>query len=233
MIGIIGAMDIEVAALIERLEQPVQRTVSGLVFYSGSLCGRDAVVVRGGVGKVNAAMCAEAMLLCFRPKLVVNVGVAGAMTPGFQIGDIALARDLVQYDVDTTPLGDPIGMVSTVNRVDFPCAPWAVDAIDAAARADGLRVKRIRIASGDRFNDSAEDKRLIVSRFGAEASEMEGCPIAQVCWINGVDCAVIRAISDLTDGEHGAEYARYRDTAVESATRALLAFLNSPAAAGL
>ena len=227
MIGIIGAMDVEVAALIASLDAPKARVVSGLAFHEGRLCGRDVVVVKGGVGKVNAAMCAEAMILCWHPALVVNVGVAGALTDGFGIGDIAVARDFVQYDVDSTALGDPIGMVSTVNRVDFPCAGWAVDAMLRAAARAGLNARATRIASGDKFNDDPADKRLIVKCFGAEVCEMEGCPIAQVCWINGVACAALRGISDATDGDHSGEYAQYRDMAAERATRALLAFLES------
>ena len=225
MIGIIGAMDVEVAALIDQLEAPKTQVVSGLRFHEGRLCGRDVVVVRGGVGKVNAAMCAEAMILRWQPALILNVGVAGALTDRFAIGDVAIGRDCVQYDVDTTALGDPVGMVSTVNRVDFPCAEWAIEALLEAAERAGLRACATRIASGDTFNDDPADKRRIVERFGAEVCDMEGCPIAQVCWINGVSFTEVRGISDATDGEHSSEYTRWRDQAAENAARTVRAFL--------
>ena len=227
MIGIIGAMDVEVDPLIRNLGDASLRCVSGMRFFHGQLRGREVVLVRGGVGKVNAALCAEAMILLYRPSLIVNVGVAGALSRRFHIGDIAVARDMVQYDVDTSALGDPVGMVSTVNRVDFPCAPWAVTAIHEAAQAAGFRAETVRFASGDRFNDSPEDKQRIASLFGAEVCEMEGCPIAQVCYVNGVECAALRGISDTTDGAHSAEYARYRDLAAGNASRVLFAFLDS------
>ncbi len=228
LIGVIGAMQVEVQPLILEMRSVTKRTVSGRVFHRGRLCGRDVVVVRGGVGKVNAAMSAEAMILEYRPELIVNVGVAGALTGALEIGDIAVARDLVQYDVDSTALGDPPGFVSTVERVEFPCAPWAVEGIvRALACLDGMKARVVRIASGDRFNDDAQTAKMIVDTFHADACEMEACPIAQVCFVNGIDCAVIRAISDSTAGSHSREYTLCRDVAAGAAARALMAFLES------
>ncbi len=225
-IGIMGAMQVEVELLISKLENPQKRIVSQRAFYSGTLCGQDVVVVQCGVGKVNAAMCAEALILTCRPDLVINVGVAGGLTDRLHIGDIAVARDLVQYDVDTSAVGDPVGMVSTVNRIDFPCAEWAVKAILRTLEAlPDLEGKLVRIASGDQFIADPETKRQIVGRFNAEVCEMEGCPIAQVCYINGVDCAVIRAISDSTDGGHAVEYGQFCQMAARNSARILMEFL--------
>ncbi len=233
MIGIIGAMKVEVEGLVARLEGPSVRMVSGMRFHAGRLCGREVVVVQCGVGKVNAAMCAQTLILLYRPDLVINVGVAGCLTDSLGIGDVAVASSLVQYDVDTSALCDPIGMVSTVNRIDFPCSPRAVHAIlNAAASLRDLKCRAVRIASGDRFNDDPQTTKLILEVFHAEVCEMEGCPIAQVCYINGTDCAVIRAISDSTQGVHNAEYGRYRDLAAANASRVLLAFLDAAAQRG-
>lgn len=227
-IAVVGAMAVEVAELLRRLEDDEARTISGRTFHLGRLCGREVVVVQCGIGKVNAAMCAEALILAYRPSLVINIGVAGTLTDALNIGDIAVARDFVQYDVDTTALGDPLGFVSTVERIDFPCADWAVNGIlSAVERQTELRAKAVRIASGDRFNDDQASHDLIAGHFGADVCEMEGCPIAQVCWINGVDCAAIRAISDATAGAHNAEYGVWRDVAAHRATTALMAFLES------
>ena len=228
MIGIIGAMAIEVEGLIAQMTHAEKRTLSGRDFYSGQLCGKDVVVVQSGIGKVNAAMCAEALILAYHPELVVNTGVAGAIRPGFQVGDIAVARDLVQHDVDTTAVGDPIGLVSTVNRVDFPCAAWAVEGLlRAISSLPGLRGREARIASGDQFISDAARKRFIAETFQGDVCEMEGCPIAQVCWINGVDCAVLRAISDTTDGEHAMEYSQFCALAAERSAQVLTAFLQN------
>ena len=226
MIGIIGAMKLEVETLIAKMENDAVRTVSGRAFHVGRLCGQDVVAVQCGIGKVNAAMCAEAMILEYAPSLIVNVGVAGSLSDGLSIGDIAVARDLIQYDVDTSPIGDPVGLVSTVNRIDFPCAAWASEAIlDAAGQCDGIRAKPARIATGDRFIADAASKKWIRETFGADACEMEGCPIAQVCYINGVDCAVIRAISDSTDGDHAMEYDKFCRMAAENSARVVEGFL--------
>lgn len=225
MIGILGAMAVEVERLIGMIEGDETRLISGRTFHRGRLCGQEVVVAQCGVGKVNAALCCEAMILAYHPSLVVNVGVAGALTDVLAIGDVAVARDLVQYDVDTTALGDPPGFVSTVDRVAFPCAEWAVAGILRAVEGAGLRGRAVRIASGDRFNDDQASHDLIAGHFQADACEMEGCPIAQVCWVNGVDCAVIRAISDSTAGSHNLEYGRCRDLAARNATLALTAFL--------
>jgi adenosylhomocysteine nucleosidase len=158
--------------------------------------------------------------------VVINVGVAGSLSGELSIGDIAVARDLIQYDVDTSPIGDPVGMVSTVNRIDFPCAAWAVEAIlDTAGQCDGIRAKQARIATGDRFIADAESKKWIRETFNADACEMEGCPIAQVCYINGVACAVIRAISDSSDGDHAMEYDQFCRMAAENSAKVVEGFL--------
>lgn len=225
-IGIIGAMQVEVEALISQMEAPQRQTVSQRDFHSGRLCGQDVVVAQCGVGKVSAAMCAEAMILLYQPDLIVNVGVAGGLTDRLHIGDIAVAKDLVQYDVDTSAVGDPIGLVSTVNRIDFPCAEWAVRTIMEVVEAlPDLTGRVVRIASGDQFNDNGAAKKLIVEHFGGEVCEMEGCPIAQVCYINGVDCAVIRAISDSTDGGHAMEYSQFCQLAARNSSRIMMGFL--------
>lgn len=226
MIGIIGAMQLEVETLIAKMEDDAVRTVSGREFHVGRLCGQDVVAVQCGIGKVNAAMCAEAMILEFAPSLIVNVGVAGSLSGELSIGDIAVARDLIQYDVDTSAIGDPIGLVSTVNRIDFPCADWAAKAIlDAAAQCGGIRARLARIATGDKFVADTQTKKWIHETFGADACEMEGCPIAQVCYINGVDCAVIRAISDSSDGDHAMEYDQFCRMAAENSAKVVEGFL--------
>ena len=226
MIGIIGAMPVEVRDLLSELDCAERRAISGREFYRGSLRGQDVLVVQGGVGKVNAALAAEAMILTWHPSLILNVGVGGIFTPNLGIGDVAVARDFVQYDVDTSALGDPVGFVSTVKRIDFPCHPWVVrQLLEAGAQYPEFRCRAVRIASGDRFCDGPADKRLLVDTFQAEVSDMEGCAIAQVCHVNGIPCAAARGISDAGDDVHGEEYGRYRNLAAHRAAQVLLCFL--------
>lgn len=227
MIGIIGAMQIEVELLIDALENKSMETISGYDYYHGHLCGQEVVVAKCGVGKVNAAVCAQTMILTYHPNLVINTGVAGGLTSKLSIGDIAVAKDLVQHDFDTSAVGDPVGFVSTVNRLDFPCAEWVVNGILSAVNALNLKGEIVRVASGDQFISQREDKMRIVSLFQADACEMEGCAIAQVCLINNTECAVIRAISDSMDGEHHIEFAQFVDMASRNSASVLMKFLEN------
>ncbi len=228
MIGIIGALHVEVDILIAKLINVQKRTISGRDYYSGNLGGQDVVIVECGVGKVNAAMCAQTLILAYQPELVINTGVAGGLDGNLHIGDIAVARDLVQHDVDTTATGEPVGFVSTVDRIDFPCATWAVEKILEAVRSQAdLKGALVRIASGDQFIERREDKMRIIKQFQAGACEMEGGAIAQVCWINNVDCAVIRAISDAMDGEHAMEFSQFCEMAAHNSSRVLMHFLEN------
>lgn len=225
-IGILGAMQVEVDLLLSKVENIEKEHISGYDYFKGLLCGQNVVIAKCGVGKVNAAVCCQTMILTYKPDLVINTGVAGGLSPKLSIGDIAVAKDLVQHDVDTTAVGDPVGFVSTVNRLDFPCAKWAVDGIMKAVEAQKeLKGEIVRIATGDQFIEQRSDKQRIVSLFQADVCEMEGGAIAQVCYINNTDCAVIRAISDAMDGEHHIEFAKFVNIAAENSANVLLSFL--------
>lgn len=229
MIGILCALDREIELLLKEIEQPaVHKQLCGYDYVQGKLKGVDVVLCRCGVGKVNAAVCTQTMILTWHVRLIVNSGVAGALREEMQVGDVCVATDLVQYDVDTSALGDPVGFVSTVNQTYFRCADWAVDGLMKASSAlDGVRAHCVRIATGDQFIDDQTRKDRIVRLFDAAACEMEGCAIAQVCFISGVDCAVIRAISDASTGKHDVEYNRYMPMAAEISARVVLKFLEN------
>ena len=196
-----------------------------LEFTSGSFGGRDVVVGMSGVGKVNAAMCAQTMILKYAPSLVINSGVAGSLSPRLGIGDIAVGTGVVEHDFDTTAVGDPPAFFLELDGDTFPCDPDAVKAILRAAEAEGVRAVQAKLASGDRFISDADTKARLVKLFGAEACEMEAGAIAHVCFSNGVPCAVIRAISDSTDGEHQVEFYQFLPVAAERSARVLMRFL--------
>lgn len=225
MIGILCAMKPELELLERELQDAKHRVMCGYDYIEGKLCSQSVVLCKCGIGKVNAAVCAQTLLLSWSVNLLLNSGVAGSLKPPLDIGDICVATELVQHDVDTTALGDAPGFVSTVNRREFPCASWAVDALLAAGEAEGIRTVSARIASGDQFISDAETKQRIVEEFDASACEMEGGAIAQVCWINGVDCVVIRAISDSSDGKHEMEYREFLPMAAANSARVVLHFL--------
>lgn len=226
MIGIMCAMEREIQTMQEKITDAKTERISGYDFTVGQLCGKEVVLCRCGIGKVNAALCTEAMLVRYPVDLVINSGVAGSLRAPVEIGDIVVATDLVQHDVDTSALGDPIGFVSTVNTLSFPCDEAAASVMaEAAGEIEGINVYRMRIASGDQFITAKADKDRIVELFDAVACEMEGGAIAQVCYANQVKCLVIRAISDSSSGQHHMEYSEFMPMAAEHSANAVMSFL--------
>lgn len=227
MIGVIGAMDIELERLVSQMKSPVRRVVSGVPYVHGTLLGREVVVARAGIGKVNAAVCAQTMALYYEPSLIINSGVSGALAPDLRVGDVVVGTDVVQHDVDTSALGDPPGFVSTVNLLAFPLDEAASRAILAAAPALGIRAVAGRIASGDQFVASSARKAEIVRLFSAATCEMEAGAIAQVCHLNGVSCAVIRSISDGGNEEAAMSYEEFLPLAAKNSADLVLSYLRS------
>ena len=226
MIGIICAMDKEAAKLKDAMARPTTARVGRLEFTSGELMGQAVVIGMAGLGKVNAAMCAQAMIMRYGPSLIVNSGVAGSLSPMLDIGDIAVGTGVVEHDFDTTAIGDPPAFFSELEGDTFPCDADAAQAILRAAEAEGVRALPAKIASGDQFISEAAQKARLVRLFGAQACEMEAGAIAHVCYNNGVRCAVIRAISDSTDGEHQVEYFSFLPVAADNSARVLMRFLD-------
>ena len=227
MIGIIGALDIELERLIGAMQEPVHREISGVPFTCGKLLGTDVVIARAGVGKVNAAVCAQTMALIYEPELIINSGVSGALSPELRVGDVVIGTDVVQHDVDTTAMGDEPGFVSTVDRLSFPLDNFASTAIAAAAEELGIRAVRGRIASGDQFVASTERKEEIVRLFSAVTCEMEAGAIAHVCFLNRIPCAVIRCISDGGNEEAPMSYEEFLPLAAKNSAELTLAYLRS------
>ncbi len=215
MIGIICAMQIEADAIRASLTDTKTETVSNIEFTRGTLHGKEIVIAVCGIGKVFAAICTEAMILKYSPTLIINSGVAGTLTDKLSIGDIAIAKSLVQHDMDTSPLGDPIGLVSGINKIYFEADEKAVKAFEAAVSAIGANGTTGTIASGDRFMSDTEQKGVIQKRFDAIACEMEGAAVAHVAYVNGVPFAVLRAISDSASGDAQMEYPKFVKMAAE------------------
>ncbi len=205
-IGIIGAMGVEIEALAAAMENVQRETFGRIELRSGTLCGQQVVLAKCGVGKVFAAMCAQTMILRCGVDAIINTGVAGTLSNQLSIGDIAVSADVVQHDMDTSPLGDPVGLISGLNIVHMPADPALADAVEAAITAAGGKYLRGTIASGDQFIAGEAKKAWIRDTFGAIACEMEGAAVGQVCTANGVPFAVIRAISDGGNEESPMDY---------------------------
>ena len=224
-IGIIGAMQPEVEAIIAALSDRESKTVSGITFHTGVIEGKRIAVAKCGIGKVFAALCAQTMILEYSPDLLVNTGVGGAIGGGLNCGDVVIADRLCQHDMDTSAIGDPKGLVSGINMIYFDADTRAREILSEQGRALGLAVKSGTVATGDKFIASADDKSRIASDFSASVCEMEGCAIAQTAFVNDTPFAVVRAISDSADGEATMDYPTFLSIAAANSTKLTLALV--------
>lgn len=194
MIGIIGAMDSETQGLKNLISDKKTKLISGIEFVCGKLNGKDVVCAKCNPGKVNSALCAQAMILEFKPDVIINSGVAGSLTKELGIYDVAIAKDCVQHDFDTSPLGSPVGMIDGLDKIYFECDPHAVETLKRVCENEKYMLGTI--ASGDVFVSGDEARNKITKNFNAIACEMEGASIAHVCYVNDVKFGILRVISD-------------------------------------
>lgn len=226
MIGIIGAMEIEVESIKSLLTDTVQENISGVEFVSGKLADTEVVVAKCGVGKVFAALCAEAMILRFKPDAIINTGVAGCLDPTLSIGDIVIADSVVQHDMDTSPLGDPIGMLSDINIVKIPADEKICRMLEKSTADLGITHTVSTIASGDQFVADDETKRFITENFNAASCEMEGAAIGHVCYVNKVPFGVLRSMSDGADNGADMDFPAFTRLAAHNSTEVIKNFLS-------
>lgn len=213
-VGIIGAMESEVSLLKEALQSEKTTQVGPATFFEGTISGVECVVVRSGIGKVAMAATAQALIDRFSPDLLINTGVGGGLGEKLEVGDVVIATDLVQHDVDVTALGEIPGKLP-----GFPPhfeVDHSINAIlesELAKEAKDISVYAGRIASGDQFINTPEQRALIKKRFDALVAEMEGASLGEVAYLNKIPCCVLRAISD-TGKEGGAvEYEKFEKEA--------------------
>lgn len=221
MIGIIGAMAIETEAIIKELKAPQVQQISGVQFVQGEWCGQQVVVATCGVGKVFAALCTEAMILTYNPKCIINTGVAGALAPELHLLNVVIGTEVVQHDMDTSPLGDPVGLLSGINKVTLPTDVTLNTVLKNAADVLGIPALAGRVASGDQFIAADEKRDHIRNTFAAACCEMEGAAIGQVCYVNRVPFAVLRAISDGAAGDAKMDYPAFAAKAAEQSIKIL------------
>lgn len=220
-IGIIGAMEAEVAGLKEKMEEVSITSRANMDFYEGVIAGKKVVVVRSGIGKVNAGVCAQILVDSFGAEVIINTGVAGSLNNDINIGDIVVSTDVVHHDMDVSALGYEKGQIPQMEvlafRGDEVLRSLAVQ-VCREVNPD-IEIFEGRIASGDQFISSGEVKERIVREFGAYAAEMEGAAIAQTAFLNGVPFLVIRAISDKADGSAHVDYPTFEAAAIERSIR--------------
>lgn len=225
-IGIIGAMELEVAALKAALEDTKVTERAGMAFCEGTLEGAPVVVVQCGVGKVNAAACVQVLADLFQVTHIVNTGVAGSLNAALDIGDILVSVDALQHDMDVSPLGYPKGQIPGQSRLAFPADEGLRRAILAAAQkvCTDIHVMEGRVVSGDQFISSPDVKDFLIREFHGDCAEMEGAAIAQAASLNRIPYVVVRAISDKADGSAQMDYPTFEKKAAEHCAALVRAF---------
>lgn len=215
-IGIIGAMEEEVSLLKEKMTEVSVTKKASMEFYKGRLNGHEAVIVRSGIGKVNAGICTQILVDDFHAEAVINTGVAGSLRAEINIGDIVLSTDTMQHDVNATEFGYPLGQIPRMDTLTFPA--------DEKLRALASRVCREvnpeiavyegRVVSGDQFVADKETKDRIIANTQGYCTEMEGAAIGQTAYLNKIPYLVIRAISDKADNSAHMDYPAFEREAI-------------------
>ena len=229
-IGLIGAMKIEVDAILAALENTRQETHGGMAFTQGVLSGVEVVVAQCSPGKVNAALCAQAMIDHYSPRLVLNLGVAGGIGENVHIGDVVIATACVEYDFDTSALGQwPAGQLTLPGYEEpmrfLPCGQTLAHILSRAAEGVYGRAHLGIVATGDKFVADPRFGEYLQKEFGALACEMEGGAIAHACLVNKIPCAVLRTISDNAHDSETVDFVTFAKSSAEKAQQLLRAVL--------
>ena len=227
MIGIIGAMEDEVAQLKKSMEIEETTEVASLSFCRGKLSGREVVVVRSGIGKVNAAICTQILVDQFHVDVIINTGIVGSLDAEIDIGDIVISTDAVEHDMDASIFGDPIGQIPQMDTFSFPADESLVKLakeVNEKANPD-VHTWIGRVVSGDQFVSSGEKKEQLIRVFDAKCTEMEGAAIAHAAYLNKISCVIIRAISDKADNSAVVDYPAFEAAAIRHSVRLIEALV--------
>jgi len=213
-LGIIGAMDEEVALLKSQLKSATTETHAGFEYTLGHYSGHPIVLLKSGIGKVNAAIGATLLCQHYSPKLVINTGSAGGFDPSLEVGDLVIGEAVCHHDVDVTPFGYALGQVPGQPSC-FLADPALIEVAQQALKTlPQLKAKTGLIATGDRFMYDPQDVQAVRQKFpDMMASEMEAAAIAQVCHAFHVPFVIIRALSDIAGKENALTFEQFLETA--------------------
>ncbi len=208
--GILGAMEEEITEFLAHAELLERAEWRGFTFYTVKLEGHAVVLVKSGIGKVHAALVSQHLIDTYAPSALIFTGVAGALNPAYEIGDVVISRDCIQHDVDGKALGFARGNILFTDMKVF-AADLELSADALSARADGHKIHSGRILTGDQFmtRDEINHHRYLMEELHGDAVEMEGGAMAQVCAVNGIPFVVVRTISDRADGDAVQDFNRF------------------------
>ncbi|MBE5873538.1 MAG: 5'-methylthioadenosine/adenosylhomocysteine nucleosidase [Lachnospiraceae bacterium] len=214
-IGIIGAMELEVEQLKSKMTVSNIVTKAGMEFYEGNLNGASVVVVRSGIGKVNAALCVQILVDLFEVTHIINTGVAGSLNAALDIGDILISKDAIHHDMDTTIFGYQLGEVPQMGTREFKADERLMSLAKNSCEKvnEGIHAIVGRVVSGDQFISSKEVKERLIANFQGDCAEMEGASIAHGAYLNKVPFVIIRAISDKADDSAEMDYPSFERAA--------------------
>ena len=242
MLGIIGAMTEEVAQLKDMMKEPSVFQKGGMCFYKGYINDKQTVVVKCGVGKVNAAMCTQMMIDNFDVDGIINTGIAGSLNADINIGDILIATDALEHDMDVAGLGYGPGIIPDMDmsifKADERLKDMAISVAEKAfssatggelenePQAHDIKTFTGRVVSGDQFISSKEKKKWLIDTFGGSCCEMEGAAIAHVASLNEVPFLIIRAISDKADDSAEMDYPTFAAKAIDNSIKLMTGIID-------
>ncbi len=227
MLGIIGAMDVEIAQIKGKITSPAISNYAGIEFVCGEIEGVMVVAAQCSPGKVNAAICTQAMIDKFSPDAIINIGVGCSLSSEVVIKNIVIATDVCEHDMNITALGEPRGYINGINAIKIPCDKALSDNLARIAILCGEKIHRGTVASGDLFISSEKIKTKLNEKFDAICGEMEGGAIGHTCYANGVPFAVIRSISDGGDENSQIDYPTFKPLAANLSTKILVNYIKT------
>lgn len=217
MIGIIGAMEEEVQQIVEVMEIKKVENKASMTFNMGTLAGKDVVIVKSGIGKVNAAVCAQILVDDFHVDYIINTGIAGSLKSEINIADIVISDDVLHHDMDASGFGYALGQIPRMDTLSFKADDRLIKlAKESCAHAvPEIGVHIGRVVSGDQFISDKATKDKIVANFSGYCTEMEGAAIAQAAYLNQVPFLILRAISDKADDSATMDYPTFEAQAIK------------------
>ncbi len=221
MLGIIGAMEVEVAALKQSMQNTKVIDKAGMKFYQGRISDKDVVVVKSGIGKVNAGICTQILADIFQVDAVINTGVAGSLNNHINICDIVISREAQQHDMDVTALGYDKGIIPDMETSVFLADKKLIELAKASAEEAKLNVNIFegKVVSGDQFIGTIDAKTHLREKFYGDCTEMEGAAIAHAASLNNIPFLILRAISDKADGGAEMDYPVFEKKAAENSIK--------------
>lgn len=229
MIGIIGAMEVEIELLKKSVDIISEEEKAGLKFIKGSYSNKDIVFVRSGIGKVNAAICTQILIDLFNVSTVINIGVAGALNKELDVLDVVISDELQQYDIDATEFGYKLGEIPGMKKSIFKSDINLSNKLYDLSKEIFTNEKTIigKVLTGDVFVSSNERKEYLSEVFNGDCTEMEGASIAHSAYLNNIPFVIIRTISDKADGSANINYNEFVEKAAGKSSTLVLKLLES------